>query len=71
MTTNTCIAPNQRAIEILVGTHKLRGFLNIPSNAKGIVVFALHLDEIVPIVEAQLGHKAKQDGKRKRVSDLQ
>jgi uncharacterized protein (TIGR00106 family) len=32
---------------------------------------AHHLDEIVPIVEAKLGHKAKQDGKRKTVSDLQ
>jgi uncharacterized protein (TIGR00106 family) len=32
---------------------------------------AHHLDEIVPIVEAQLGHKAKQDGKRLVVSDLQ
>lgn len=32
---------------------------------------AHHLDEIVPIVEAKLGHKAKQDGNRKTVSDLQ
>lgn len=32
---------------------------------------AHHLDEIVPIVEKCLGHTAKQDGARKRVSDLQ
>ena len=30
-----------------------------------------HLDEIVPIVEKHLGHTAKQDGRRQRVSDLQ
>lgn len=29
------------------------------------------LDEIVPIVEKQLGHRAKQDGKRVWCSDLQ
>jgi uncharacterized protein (TIGR00106 family) len=30
-----------------------------------------HLDEIVPIVEKCLGHKAKQNGIRNPVSDLQ
>jgi uncharacterized protein (TIGR00106 family) len=30
-----------------------------------------HLDEIVPIVEKCLGHRAKQNGKRKPAGDLQ
>ena len=32
---------------------------------------AHHLDEIVPIVEGLLGHKAKQDSQRVVCSDLQ
>jgi uncharacterized protein (TIGR00106 family) len=32
---------------------------------------AHHLDEIVPIVERHLGHKAKQNERRRAVSDLQ
>jgi len=32
---------------------------------------AHHLDEIVPIVEKHLGHKAEQSEQRQRVSDLQ
>jgi uncharacterized protein (TIGR00106 family) len=32
---------------------------------------AHHLDEIVPIVEKHLGHKAKQNERRHPVSDLQ
>ena len=41
MTTKTCVLQDQQSIEILVGNCKLNAFLNIPRDAKGIVIFAL------------------------------
>jgi dienelactone hydrolase len=37
----TPVTDSPQAIEIPYGAHKVRGYLNIPSGAKGIVIFAL------------------------------